>query len=221
MREYIRECNLAEFGTCQQCRCLGVTLCFCEEPRRLLICQAELDGLLWSPGSFSGWCNATALHGHKGRGALTRGSENKESTDIQKHGQRKLGSGGRGSLMEKPQNPRNSACVLYTVDQGGGVIAKIWGRRQDLQYTAGSRREVYLISMGAFSVLSSGTKYLPGWGGLRKELWHFQHTVSTLALSWSKVFPGLSPVHSAHTLRTSYIQGLLFFHRVDRCFFFF
>lgn len=83
------------------------------------------------------------MHGYKGPGTLTRDTEGIKkvqmfrNTDIEK-----LGSGGLGSLMEKPQNPRNSACVLYTVDQGGGVIAKIRGNMQDLQNTARSRREV-------------------------------------------------------------------------------
>lgn len=200
---------------------LGSHPCFCEEPRRLLICQAELDGILWSSSSFSGWCDATALHGYKACGALTTDSERIKKVQISRNTDiEKLRSGGRGSLKEKPQNPRNSACVLYTIDQGGGVIAKIWGRRQDLQYTAGSRREVYLISMGAFSVLSSGTKYLPGWGDWGKNCdisgTQYQHWHSAGA-RFSQVCL-LSTVHTHSGLHTS--KDSFSSHRVDRCFFF-
>lgn len=34
----------------------------------------------------------------------------------------KLRSGGLGSLMEEPQHPRSSVCLLYTAELGSGII---------------------------------------------------------------------------------------------------
>lgn len=40
----------------------------------------------------------------------------------QKDTQKELGSGGLGSLMEKPQHPGSSACLLYRIEQTGGRV---------------------------------------------------------------------------------------------------
>lgn len=56
----------------------------------------------------------------KGLACLGR-LENEEETNTQTNDTAKLGSGGQGSLMEKPHYSRN--CLLHTVEQGGGIIA--------------------------------------------------------------------------------------------------
>lgn len=55
---------------------------------------------------------------------------------------RKLGLGRVDSLVEKPQHPGSSLCLLYTVEERGGVFEESGIRRQGLWYVAGSRGQV-------------------------------------------------------------------------------
>lgn len=55
-----------------------------------------------------------------GQGKKEEKSDAEETTPTHIH--RRAGSSGLCSVTEKPEAPRSSACSLYTVEQGGGLL---------------------------------------------------------------------------------------------------
>lgn len=82
---------------------------------------------------------------------LTKVKGNEEKTNIDIYTDRKLGSGGLSSWLEKPQHPGRAAWLLYRVGQRGGVTVHRQTRRQSLWHMSGSRRQVQLIQVGVIS----------------------------------------------------------------------
>lgn len=74
-----------------------------------------------------------------------------------------LGADGLGSLMEEPQHPGSSTCLLYRVEQGSLGFCRQLNREERVYYTAGSRRQIFLISIGEVFVGERSSDHKKQW----------------------------------------------------------